>query len=325
MNYLIFEESRIMNAKQKIAILFIIFLGATYYYLSLEEHPKDIIANVGSQKITIQDFETEMKRRGSNRIAALDKKQLLDEMILRSSMVDQALQSGIHQQKDFVRMYENLLIGQYKKHYLKPKMDTVDLTSDEIQRHYSENIQKYTQPEKVRLAIIYMKTHSKMDDSKIQQITEKMNEALNQAKKPMKGRGFGRVAVQYSEDQVSRYKGGDIGWLYENRSYRWDKKVLQAGFALSKINDISDIVTTDKGLYIVKLLDRRPSKVTPFNKVKTRIRHKQLLDKRKETENNFEKRVREKTPVKIYHDVLDKVMLPIKMKEKNQPPVPFSS
>jgi len=317
-----------MNTKQKKSISAIIFLAiivAAYYYLSLQDRSPDLIAIVGSQKITIQDFEAEMKKRGSSRMVRLDKEKLLDEMILRSALIDQALKAGIHQNKDFVRMYENLLIGQYKKNFLKPQIDTVNLTAEEIQQHYSENIQKYTQPTKARLAIIYMKTHSKMSDAKKQEITEKMNEALNQAKKPFKGRGFGRLAVQYSEDQVSRYKGGDIGWLYDNRSYRWDEKVLKAGFALTKINDVSDIITTDKGLYIVKLLDRRPSKVTPFNKVKTRIRHKQLLEKRKETENNFEKNIRESTPVKIYQDVLDKVIVPEKMKQKNQPPVPFPS
>lgn len=70
-----------MNAKQIMAVIFIIILGATYYYLTLKERPDDLIAIVGSQKITIQDYETEMKRRSSHRIARLNKKQLLQGLI----------------------------------------------------------------------------------------------------------------------------------------------------------------------------------------------------------------------------------------------------
>jgi parvulin-like peptidyl-prolyl isomerase len=314
-----------MGTKQKYSILCILLLGilgAAYYYLSLEKRPKNLIAIVGSQKITIQDFESEMKRRGRHQAANFDKNQLLDEMILRSSMIEQAMKAGVDQKQDFIRMYENMLIGQYKKHFLKPKIDTVDMTADEIQRYYSDNIQTYTQPAKARLAIIYMKIHSKMSDAKKQQIMDRMIEAHNKAKQKIPGRGFGPLSVQYSEDQVSRYKGGDIGWLYENRSYRWDENIVKAGFALSNIDDVSDIISTDKGLYIVKLLDRRPSTVTPFKKVQARIRHKQLLDRRKQTERNFEKNVKEKTSIKIYHDVLNQITVPEKTLQKNLLPVP---
>ncbi|KPA16757.1 peptidyl-prolyl cis-trans isomerase [Candidatus Magnetomorum sp. HK-1] len=289
--------------------------------MTLEKRPEDLIAIVGDQKIYLADFDSELKRRGGRQLDKLDKNKLLDEMILRSSMIDQAIKAGIDKQPDFIRTYQNLLVGQYKKRFLKPLIDGVDLSADEIQRHYTENIQKYTQPAKARLAMIYMKTHPKMSDAKKSQIMERMKEAQSKAKQPVKGRGFGRISVQYSEDQVSRYKGGDIGWIYENRSYRWDDKVLKAGFALEELNDISDIITTDKGLYIVKLLDRRPAKVTPFKQVKARIRHKQLLERRKNTEQSFEKDVRQKTPVEIYSDTFDKVSIP-KAPNKNQLPVP---
>ncbi|MBF0450379.1 MAG: peptidyl-prolyl cis-trans isomerase [Candidatus Magnetomorum sp.] len=305
-------------------LLILVILGASYYYLTLEKRPQDLIAIVGDQKIFIEDFNEEMQRRGGRHLEKLDKNKLLDEMILRSAMVDQALKMGINQHRDFIRIYENLLVGQYKKQELTPLIDGVNFSADEIQQYYTDNIQKYTQPAKARLAIIYMKTHSKMSDEKKQQILNRMNEALNKAKQPVSGRGFGRISVQYSEDQVSRYKGGDIGWLYENRAYRWDANVLKTGFALEKINDVSDIITTDTGLYIVKLLDRRPSQITPFKKVKERIRHKQLLETRKETEQKFDKDVRAKTPVQIYHDVLDKVDIP-KQNQENISPVPSPS
>jgi parvulin-like peptidyl-prolyl isomerase len=299
-------------------VFFVIFIIVGYWYLTLETIPEDLVAIVGNQKIFVSDIEKEIKRRGIH-LKHLDKQKLLEDMILRHAMIDLALKTKINQQPDFIRTYQNLLIGQYKKKYLTPQINGVDFTADEIRSHYTNNIDKFTQPEKARLAIIYMKTHSTMSDKRKQKIMDRMIEAREQAINQRHGRGFGPIAVQYSEDQVSRYKGGDIGWLYENRAYRWDKKVLNAGFDLKNINDISKIITTEKGLYIVKLLDRRPSKVQPFEKVKSRIRHKQILEKRKKVEKDFVDDVRQKTPVTIYRHAFNKIEIPDKHSDKELP------
>ncbi|ETR72392.1 MAG: peptidyl-prolyl cis-trans isomerase C [Candidatus Magnetoglobus multicellularis str. Araruama] len=309
----------IMTGKRILGFALLFLICLTYWYLTLDRRPDDLIAIVGDQKIFIYDVEQEIKRRGGRNRTQLDKHKLLDEMILRSAMIDQAIKSGIDQQPDFIRTYQNLLIGQYKKQFLKPLIDGVDFTADEIRSHYTANIDKYTQPAKARLAIIYMKTHSKMSDEKKQAVMNRMAEARQKAIEQTHGRGFGSIAVRYSEDQVSRYKGGDIGWLNENRAYRWDQKVINAGFALKNINDISAIISTDKGLYIVKLLNRRPSKVRPFDKVKGRIRHKQILVQRKQVEQDFSDDVREKTPVIIYNDAFEKVSVPKETSDKKIP------
>jgi hypothetical protein len=301
-----------MSIKTKpIAIIFIVvFIVSGYWYLTLEIIPEDLIAIVGGQKIFVSDLEKEMERRGGKRLHQIDKNVLLEEMILRCAMIEQALKSGIDKQPDFIRMYQNLLIGQYKKQYLKPQIDGVDFTAEEVRSYYTNHIEEYTQPAKARFAVIYMKIHSKMTDDRKKTVMNRMIEARESASKQNHGRGFGPIAVKYSEDQVTRYKGGDIGWVNKNRPYRWDKKILDAGFALKKINDISDIISTEQGLYIVKLLDQRPSKVIPFNKVKIRIRHKEILEKRKQVEKDFTDDVRHKTPVTIYHKALDRINLP---------------
>jgi len=318
------EKMMTKQNKQTVTIILMLaVIVVSYYFFSQKKQPEDLIAIVGNQKIFIQDVEKEMKRRGGRHQQSLDKNLLLEEMILRAAMIDQAIKTGIDQQPDFIRTYQNLLVGQYKKKYLKPLIDGVDLTADEIQSYYSSHIEKYTQPAKARLALIFMRIHSKMSDERKNKIKTRMFEARKKASQISNVRGFGPVAVQYSEDQVTRYKGGDIGWVYENQAYRWDQKVLSAGFALEKINEISDIITTDDGLYLVKLIDRRPSKVRPFEKVKAKIRHKQILDQRKQVESNFEKTVREKTPVTIYQDALDKVVVTKADKDNSKLPVPM--
>ena len=122
--------------------------------------------------------------------------------------------------------------------------------------------------------------------------------------------GFGQVAAQYSDDQVSRYRGGDIGWLDEgNFSYRWPKAVLEAGYALEK-GAHSPVIETDSGLFVVMKTDSRDESSSSFEEVKSSLRRELLAKKRAEIEAAFLKETREITGAEIHTDVLATVNVP---------------
>jgi len=150
-----------------------------------------------------------------------------------------------------------------------------------------------------------------MTHEKLTGLRSRMVEAREKALKSSDGPGFGSLAIEYSEDQATRYKGGDIGWIEEGRGrYRWDSKVIAAGFSLGKIGEISEIIATDSGLFLVKLLDRREPVVSPLEQVKERIRHKLVLEKRKQIEKEFLEEMRAGTAIEIYPEVLEAVKPP---------------
>lgn len=74
--------------------------------------------------------------------------------------------------------------------------------------------------------------------------------------KLIKGGDFSAIAKQYSEDEASKAKGGDLGWVSSVKDPNLALAVnkLQVG-AIS-----SDLVTTPSGLTIYKLNDRRNQK-----------------------------------------------------------------
>ncbi len=117
------------------------------------------------------------------------------------------------------------------------------------------------------------------------------------------------MAVEYSDDQVSRYRGGDLGWLDEgNFSYRWPKAVLEAGYTLPQ-GGVSGIIEADDGLYAVMKTDRRDGTTTSLEEAKPSLRRELLAKKRTEIEAAFLAENRRLTGAEVRTDVLATVTI----------------
>jgi parvulin-like peptidyl-prolyl isomerase len=167
--------------------------------------------------------------------------------------------------------------------------------------------------------MLYLQADSKMSPDKRADLRAR----LEQAKRQMLADGanqrepsiippgfFGNLAMSYSDDQASRYKGGDIGWCDQGReAYRWPTEVITAGMALSK-GGISDVIETAKGLFLVAKTDSREPVVTPLEKMDATLRRQLTVTKRQETEQVFMKQLRAAVPVQIQTAALASINLP---------------
>lgn len=306
------------------AIVLIAASYAIYRHTQKPAREPDVIATVGPMKIRPEQFKAEMIRRGGVSPEIIDKQKLLEEMIGYEALLVKALEAGLDKDPEIVRSYHNLLVGRLRQRDLTPEIEAAEVTDDDMKAYYKANIGTFTQPEKIRVAILYMKTDSTMSGEKRAEIRNKMERAREKAlnTEPGNAPGFGALAVDYSEDQASRYSGGDIGWLSRGRLYRWDPAVVEAGFSLAQAGDVSGIVATDTGFYFVKLMDRKESAVTPLEKVKDRIRHKVLLEKRKGIESAFHESIRASVAVEIFPEALDAVGIPAGKDWKKPPNLP---
>jgi peptidyl-prolyl cis-trans isomerase C len=78
---------------------------------------------------------------------------------------------------------------------------------------------------------------------------------------------FADMAKQYSQDPMAA-KGGDLGYIPR----KWfDEAFSKAAFALP-VGQVSDVVTTDFGLHLIKVTDRKPGRASEFAKIKEGVR-----------------------------------------------------
>ena len=149
---------------------------------------------------------------------------------------------------------------------------SVSLTDDELKVVYQQNIQQYEVPDRVHAEHILLMTVGKTD-AEVAEIKKQADDILAQARK--KGSNFEELAKKYSEDPGSKAKGGDLGWLVRGQTVPEFEK---AAFSLPK-GEISDLIRTQYGFHIIKVLDKETAHTKPFDEVKDSIRTPLLLQK----------------------------------------------
>jgi len=147
------------------------------------------------------------------------------------------------------------------------------VTDDELKVVYQQNIQQFQVPNRVHAQHILLMTVGGKTDAEVAEIKKKAEDILAQAKK--KGANFEDLAKKYSEDPGSKAKGGDLGWVLQGQTVPEFEK---AAFSLNK-GEISDLIKTQYGFHIIKLLDKETAHTKTFDEVKDTLRPNFLLNK----------------------------------------------
>jgi len=101
----------------------------------------------------------------------------------------------------------------------------------------------------------------------VAKIKAKAQDVLKQARAA--GADFAELAKKNSQDQATVDKGGDLGWMQREQLSALGP-FADVAFKL-KPGEISDLVTTQFGFDIIKVEEKEPSGLQPFEKVKDQI------------------------------------------------------
>lgn len=254
----------------------------------------NVLARVGDRDITVEDFQAELKFRTANRQPVPDRQALLEQMIARETLVQQARAAGLANAADVRRTVDDVLIAKLKATRLAPQLDAVKVLPEEIRAAYEKEIARFTLPAKVQLAFVFVAVDAKANPNQLAIAEARVAEARRLAQAlPAGSRGFAQVAADFSDDQITRYRGGDAGWFSaDSIADRWPKAVIAAGFALPNAGDISGVVRAPEGFYLVKKLDARAAAVAPLAQAQPAIERRLLAEKRARIEQEFQKQLR---------------------------------
>jgi len=137
------------------------------------------------------------------------------------------------------------------------------VSKDDVKAFYTENPNLFKTPESVKASHILVKVSKDSDEKTIAEARKKIEDVLSKAKK---GEDFGALAKKYSEGP-SAPKEGDLGYFSRGQMV---KSFEDAAFSL-KEGTVSEIVSTQFGFHIIKVIDHREEGTTPFDKVEASI------------------------------------------------------
>jgi len=146
---------------------------------------------------------------------------------------------------------------------VKNFVDKTTVPEDKVKAYYDSNPQFFKQPEKVKASHILIKVKPEASESEKAEAMKKIEEAQ---KKLKKGDDFAEVAKTSSEGP-SASKGGDLGYFGRGQMV---KPFEDTAFSLEP-GKVSDVLKTQFGYHLIKVIDKKPETTIPFEAVKPRI------------------------------------------------------
>ncbi|NRB69910.1 MAG: peptidylprolyl isomerase [Vibrio sp.] len=174
--------------------------------------------------------------------------------------------------------------------------DAVQISDEQAKQYYQDHLDKYSSQEQRRVSHILIQGD---DKAKAQSILDQLNA----------GADFAALAEEKSDDFGSASEGGSLGWIERDVM---DPAFEEAAFALKKAGDVTGLVKSDFGYHIIKLDELKGSVVKPYDEVaaeiKQELKDQQAIDQFYELQSELEKVAFE------YPDSLDDAARAVKAK-----------
>jgi parvulin-like peptidyl-prolyl isomerase len=256
---------------KRILLVCFLFTGSIFFSQAFAQKDSDVVATVGTKKITLGDFNKKYKDVTSQVLSSPPSRKLFLEDLVRYEMgLQEAKKRGL--EKDAVvqdQMNQAMYKGLLEKE-LGQKVQDSKVTDEEMKSWYSKNPQ-------IRVSTILIEVKPGATESQRAEAKKRASEILSEVKSSK--RPFEELVRLYSDDTTTKNLGGDVGWqsrITLNSAY------YEAANKL-KLNDVtSDLVEVAFGFHIIKLTGKRSFEEAPKREIRMAVfdeKRKVLFDK----------------------------------------------
>lgn len=270
------------------------------------EQAAKVVAKVGERTITVGDVTRQINRLSPyirRRWAAPEKRKEFLEKLIRVELLSQeAERLGLSDDPEVQRTVKQVMIRLMVKNDLEKELFPSTIDEKLLKEQYEKDNDKYHRPAQVRASHIMVKTRPE---------AEKLLADLKEHKNDT--RYFRQKAREFSVDEKSKDRGGDLGYFSKPAERREDEPeiappVAEAVWKLKNVADLVDgLVQTEQGFHVVKLTNKRPEMNRSFESVKRMIENRLLREKRKEMMESFIDGLRKKAKVEVNKENLAKM------------------
>ena len=252
---------------------------------SFEDKP---LATVADKAITVKDFKNKFSRlpKHYQAVAEKNKKNLLDDMIIESLFLEDAIRKGVDKDKEIkdilVEARKKIIIAKFVKTEVD---DKVKVSEEEIKEFYEEHKDEFKSPEMWRASHILVASEGEAKDIVVEL---------------SKGKPFEDIARDRSIDATSS-RGGDVGYFRKGQVV---PEFENACLSLSA-GQTSAIVHTQFGYHIIKLTDKKDEALEPYESVKPKIENVLRLKKREELFDKLVTSLKDKYRVRVEPDAAE--------------------
>ncbi len=166
----------------------------------------------------------------------------------------------------------------------------VKVGDEDVRRYYDQNPAEMKRPERVRVSQIMVRVKPEAPAPARSAARERIEAIMKELRD---GKDFAEMARRHSDGPEAQ-RGGDTGFLLRGRG--GPQPIEAAAFALQP-GETSDIIETRLGYHIIKVTEKRPAGVIPFDEAQKSIRSKLTARERDEKIQEYLTGLRQKARI----------------------------
>jgi peptidyl-prolyl cis-trans isomerase C len=260
----------------------------------VQSNAETVFAERGGEKLTFGDVDALVLK-----LAPFDRPVLvndydkfasaLDSELINKQLATEAQKLGIDQDPVIARAMKRAAQAELARHTIEYLVDEKVKTSDFsalAEEIYLTNPDTYKAP----LTSVVMQI---LVDSKSNSTEAAKALGAEIVKKARSGEDFAKLVQQYSSDP---FKSEDKGIVEVADSTQIAKGFFDAAQGIAKVGDVTDLIETEYGMHVMKLIERKPARLLPFADVREQIINQLIQQNREKIRQEIVSNLRASSP-----------------------------
>jgi peptidyl-prolyl cis-trans isomerase SurA len=248
----------------------------------------EIIQALVDEVLIVRDFYSDEKRRIPNSIVDNE----LQERLVNEFDDDRAkflayLKSIGKTRAEYRQMIQDDIVVSWMRGQNRKSQSIVSPVK--IENYYTENRDKYFQPDGIHLRLILLKQIADENQSILDQTAETIMARLRN------GADFAALAREFSQDS-RKAQGGDWDWIARNDLR---EELANAAFALNE-GEFSEPIRIGKEIFILKDEEKRVAGIQPLEEVREEIESTLASQMQRESQERWLERLRRNAYVRYF-------------------------
>lgn len=216
----------------------------------------------------------------------------IEEQIMVLKLVDEVIKKNAKQptEQEAKVVFDKVMKIIEKKEYGKlppEEEEELKLLARLVERYFDEQ---------VRVRHILIRVDRNFTDKQKEEARKKIEEIK---KKLDAGEDFITLAQKYSEDPGSKDRGGDLGFIARNDTVKEFEKVA---FSL-KEGQTSDVVETEYGYHIIRVVERKPKRKPEFDMIKEDLLQYVMRKNAEKLYEDFVEDLKKKSKIQYFENI----------------------
>jgi len=274
------------------------------------------VASFNGDSITVEELKqrfSEMSPFLRSRYATVEQRRdYVDGLARFELLAQEAHRRGLQNDPEVIETAKKVMVQKLIQKEFDEKQGPVP--EQEVKDYYEAHKNDYVKPELVRITDIFFAA-PKEDAAARKKKKAKAEEVLSKAKgiNPADTTAFITLVRENSEDAKTKPMDGDSRFLSEaDLTSLFGKEVATAAVNMKRAGELSNVIETPTGFYIIRFQSRQAALNLGMDQVKAQIENRIKHERRTQNFNKFVDTLKSKNGYKLNDEALAKVEVDLK-------------